>query len=118
MAKKQRGYVVTHLERVLQLHSLMKEQHDEVVQRLFLAAPAVWFQVKPFRHWVEQLVANGKFDTHIFHPGTVDEVFGFSNMQQLRRALPVLRQAWQGVVRVQLCKSKQDGWYLFRLRAI
>lgn len=117
--KKPRGYVVAFQERRTAYRALIKDEQAEVVQRLLSAAPAVWHQVEPFRHWTEQLVAEGGFESDIFELKDVKGDFGFTSPRQLNRSLQALRDAWKGVVRVQLCQSSMgETWRLIRLRAI
>lgn len=116
--QKQRGYVVSFRERQALMRALMADEEREVIERLMKAAPVLWLQVKDLRHWAETVVKSGGYDTAVFHPEALPNLYGFANMWQLRRAVPVLRRAWHGSVQVQLCRSKQEGWYLFRLRAI
>lgn len=116
--KNQRGYVFAFRERQALMRALMSDSEQEVVQRLFMAAPVVWKEVQDLRHWAETVVKSGEYDTTIFHPENASVLYGFATMRQLRSELPSLRRAWNGIVRVQLCRAKQEGWYLIRLRAI
>ena len=117
--KKQPGYVATFRARRDLQRALMTAAEKEVIARLTMATPLVWFQVKGFQLLVAELVKDGKYNTTIFHPNTVKARYGFKNMRQLRLALQALREAWKGVVRVQLCSARMnDSWHFIRFQVI